>query len=242
MLVRQGDYTQPETLRPALAGADKVLLISSSDLREGSDARAAQHAAVVDAAQAEGVSLLAYTSILRADTSTLALAKVHKATEDTIRASGLPFVFLRNGWYFENQTAALPQNIQHGLIMGTADQGKFASAARADYAAAAVAALTKAGQENKIYELAGDTPYTLSELAAETSRQSGKNVAYQNLPAADFQKALEGIGLPALLAALLVDAEVGAAKGELDASSAEMRSLIGRPTLTLAEAVKAAVK
>ncbi len=242
VLVRAGDYTQPETLRPELAGADKVLLISSSDLSAGSDARVVQHQAVIDAAKAEGATLLAYTSILRADTSTLALAKVHKETEDIIRESGIPFVFLRNGWYFENQTEALAPAIQHGAIMGAAGEGKFASAGRADYAAAAVAALTLPGQENKIYELAGDTPYTLTELAAETAKQSGKPVAYVNLPAADYQKVLEGFGLPAPLAALLVDAEVGAAQGELDGSSDDMRSLIGRPTMTLAEAVKAAVK
>lgn len=242
VLVRAGDYTKPETLRPALAGADKVLLISSSDLSEGSDARAAQHKAVVDAAQAEGVSLLAYTGMLRADTSTLALAKVHKATEDAIRESGVPFVFLRNGWYFENQTEALAPAIQHGAIIGAAGEGKFASAGRADYAAAAAAALTLPDQENKIYELAGDTPYTLTELAAEVTSQSGKPVAYQNLPPAEYQKALEGFGLPAPLAEMLVDAEAGAANGELDGSPVDMRSLIGRPTMTLAEAVKTAVK
>ena len=240
--VRAGDYTQPDTLRPALAGADKVLLISSSDLSEGSDARAAQHQAVLNAAQAEGVSLLAYTSILRADTSPLALARVHKATEDSIRESGIPFVFLRNGWYFENQTGALAPAIQHGAIMGAAGEGKFASAGRADYAAAAVAALTLPGQENNIYELAGDTPYTLTELAAEVAQHSGKPVAYHNMPAAEYQKALEGFGLPAPLAEMVADADAGAAKGELNGSSADMRSLIGRPTMTLTEAVAAAVK
>lgn len=240
--VREGDYTKPETLRPALAGADKVLLVSSSDLSTGSDARAGQHKAVIDAAKAEGAKLLAYTSILRADMSTLALAKVHKATEDSIRESDLPFVFLRNGWYFENQTEALAPAIQHGAIMGSAGEGKFASAGRADYAAAAVAALTLPDQENKIYELAGDTPYTLTELAAEIAKQSGKPVAYVNLPAAEFQKVLEGFGVPAPLPEMLVDAEAGAAQGELDGPSDDMRSLIGRPTLTLAEAVKAAVK
>ena len=240
--VREADYTKPETLRPALAGADKVLLISSSDLSTGSDARAAQHQAVIEAARTEGVSLLAYTSILRADVSALALAKVHKATEEIIRASGLPFVFLRNGWYFENQTAALPVNIEHGAILGTAGNGRFASAARADYAAAAVTALTQPGHENKIYELAGDDPYTLAELAAEVAKQSGKPIVYQNLPPAEFQKALESIALPAQLAELLVDAEKGAARGELDGQADDFHTLIGRPTTTLADAVAEALK
>ncbi len=236
--VKQADYSQPDTLRPALAGADKVLLISSSEL---GGPRLAQHQAVVDAAKAEGVRLLAYTSILRADTSALALAEVHKATEENIRASGLPFVFLRDGWYFENQTDALGPALQHGAILGTGE-GRYASAARADYAAAAVAALTEPGHENRVYELAGDTAYTLSELAAEVSRQAGKPVAYTNLPPEAYQAALEGFGLPAALAAYLVDADLGAAKEELDASSGDLRRLIGRPTVTLTDAVAAALK
>ena len=221
---------------PALAGADKALLISSSDLSAGSDARLAQHQAVIDAAKEAGVSLLAYTSLLHADTSALALAKVHKATEGKIRDSGLPFVFLRNGWYFENQTEALVPAIQHGTILGAAGAGRFASAARSDYAAAAVAVLTATGHENRIYELAGDAPYTLTDLAAEVSKQSGKPVAYKDLPPEDYQKALVGFGLPADLAALLVDAEMGAARGELDDSSGDLHALIGRRTGSLADA------
>jgi len=240
--VRRADYSQPETLRPAFAGADKVLLISSSDLTTGSDARAVQHQAVIEAATGAGARLLAYTSILRADTSTLALAKVHKATEESIRASGLPFVFLRNGWYLENQTEALGPAVQHGAILGAAGEGRFASAARSDYAAAAVSVLTAPGHENKAYELAGDSPYALSELAAEVSKQVGKPVAYSNLPPEDYQSALESFGLPAALAGLLVDAEMGAARGELDGSSHDLRALTGRPTVTLADAVAAALK
>ncbi len=242
MQVRQADYSQPGTLSSALAGADKVLLISSSDLTSGSDARAVQHQAVVDAAKAEGVKLLAYTSILRADTSALALSKVHKATEENIQASGLPFVFLRNGWYFENQTDALGPALQHGAILGAAGEGRFASALRADYAAAAVAVLSSPGHENTAYELAGDFPYTLAELAAEVSKQAGKTVAYNDLPPEGYQAALESFGLPAVLAAYLVNAELGAAKGELDDSSGDLHRLIGRPTATLADAVAAALR
>ena len=167
---------------------------------------------------------------------------MHRATEENIRASGLPFVFLRNGWYFENQTDALGPALQHGAILGAAGEGRFASAMRADYAAAAVAVLTSPGHENKIYELAGDFPYTLAELAAEVSKQSGKPVAYNNLPPEGYQAALESFGLPAVLAAYLVDAEVGASQGALDDVSGELHRLIGRPTATLADAVAAALK
>ncbi len=237
--VREADYTKPETLGAALAGADKVLLISGNDL--GGD-RVAQHQAVIDAAKNAGVKLLAYTSMLRADTSPLKLAATHKKTEENIQASGLPYVFLRNGWYFENQTAALGPALEHGAILGAAGDGRFASAAISDYAAAAIAVLTLPAQENKIYELAGDFPYTLAEMAAEVAKQSGRPVVYSNLPPESYQDALVSFGIPAFMAEYLVDAEVGASKGELNDTSGELHALIEQPTPTLAEAVAAALK
>ena len=236
--VRRADYSEPDSLRAALEGADKVLLISSSEFT----GTGPQHRAVIEAAKSVGVGLLAYTSILHADTSALTLSAKHKETEADVRASGLPFVFLRNGWYFENQTEALGPAIQHGAIMGAAGAGRFASATRADYAAAAVAVLTGPGHENKVYELAGDFPYTLSEMAAEVTKQAGKPVVYNDLSPEAYQAALEGFGLPALLAAFLVDAEVCASRGELDDDTGDLHRLIGRDTATLAEAVSAALK
>ena len=131
--------------------------------------------------------------------------------------------------------------IQHGAILGAAGDGRFASAAIADYAAAAVAVLTQPGQENKIYELAGDTPYTMTEMSAEVSKQTGKQVVYSNLPPDGYQSALVSFGIPAFMAKYLVDAEEGAAKGELDDTSRQLHALIGRPPATLAEAVAAAL-
>ena len=236
--VREADYDKPGTLEAALAGAEKVLLISGNDV---SGDRVAQHQAVIDAAKNAGVTLLAYTSILHADTSPLKLAGVHQKTEENIKESGLPFVFLRNGWYFENQTGALGPAVQHGAIMGCAGEGRFASAAIADYAAAAVAVLTQPNQENKIYELAGDFPYTLAELAAQVTKQAGKTVAYHALAPDAYQAALVGFGLPAFLAEMLADAELGAAQGKLNDTSGDLHALIGRPTMTLADAVAAAL-
>ncbi len=234
--VRRGDYSKPETLRAALAGAEKLLLISSSEVGQ----RAAQHAAVVDAAKAAGVKLLVYTSILRAETSRIALAAEHKATEAAIRASGVPFVFLRNGWYLENYTENLAPALQHGAIVGTANGGRIAAAARADYAEAAVAVLT--GSPGKqVYELAGDHPFTMAELAAEVSRQAGKPIEYRDLPPEQYRAVLTGAGLPGAIADLYVDADVQAARGDLDDSTGELRRLIGRPTTPLSAAVRAAL-
>lgn len=236
--VRQADYSKPETLGPALAGVEKLLLISGNEVGQ----RAPQHKAVVDAAKKAGVKLLAYTSILRADTSGMALAKEHKATEDAIRASGIPFVFLRNGWYFENYTENLGPALAHGAMVGSAGEGRIAAATRADYAAAAAAVLTTPGHENKVYELAGDTPFTMAELAAEVSRKAGKAIAYNSLPPQQYQGILTGAGVPGPFAEILADSDVGASRGELNDTSGTLRKLIGRPTTSIADAVAVAFK
>lgn len=235
--VRHGDYNKPETLSSAFKGADKILLISSSEVGQ----RTPQHKAVIETAKNAGVQLLAYTSVLRADSSPLGLAKEHLETENAIRASGLPYVFLRNGWYLENHTESLGLAIQHGVILGSASSGRFSSAARADYAEAAVEALTTPGQENKIYELAGDKSFTLEELAAEVSRQAGKSVVYKNLPPEAYGEALAGFGLPKPLVDLLVDSDLGAANGALYDDSNDLSRLIRRPTTSLALAVTQAL-
>jgi NAD(P)H dehydrogenase (quinone) len=235
--VRLADYAQPATLDAAFKGAAQLLLISSSEVGQ----RLPQHRNAIDAAKRAGVGLVAYTSVLRADTSPLGLAAEHKETEALLRASGLPHVVLRNGWYTENYLASVPTALQHGVYIGSAGEGKIASAARADYAAAAAAVLTGAGQAGKVYELAGDEAYTLTELAAEIARQSGKAVVYQNLPEADFKEALLGAGLPEHVAGLLSDSDAGVSKGGLFDDGHQLSRLIGRPTTTLATLVKAAL-
>ena len=231
--VRQADYTQPATLDAAFQGADKLLLISSSEVGQ----RVPQHRAVIDAAQRAGVKLLAYTSLLHADVSPLGLAAEHQATEALLRASGLPHVLLRNGWYTENYAASVPAALAHGVLLGSAGTGRIASAARADYAEAAAAVLTQDDQAGRVYELAGDTAYTLAELAAEITTQSGKEIAYKDLPEADYKAILLGAGLPEGLAALLADSDVGASKGGLFDDSRQLSQLIGRPTTRLATSI-----
>jgi NAD(P)H dehydrogenase (quinone) len=197
---------------------------------------------VIDAAKRAGVSLLAYTSILRADTSPLALAEEHKATEAYLKTSGLAHVLLRNGWYTENYLASAKPALQHGAYIGSADGGCIASAARADYAEAAAVVLTTPAQAGKVYELAGDEAYTLAELAAELSRQSGKTVPYVNLPEAEYAKALEVAGLPGPFAAILANSDIGASNGALFDNSHQLGKLIGRPTTPLATLLKVALQ
>ena len=236
--VRKADYTDPALLEAAFQGAEKVLLISSSEIGQ----RAAQHRNVIDAAKKAGVSLVAYTSILHADRSPLGLAAEHAATEAYLRESGLPHVLLRNGWYTENYLASVPPALQHGAFIGSAGEGRISSAARVDYADAAAVALTLPNQSGKVYELAGDDSYTLTEFAAELSRQSGKPVPYVNLPEADYKAALLGAGLPEPIANLLADSDVGASKGGLFDEQRQLSALIGRPTTSLAALMQVALK
>ncbi|HIG6952406.1 TPA: NmrA family NAD(P)-binding protein [Klebsiella pneumoniae] len=194
--------------------------------------------AALTAAKAAGVKFIAYTSLLHADTSPLGLAAEHIETEQMLADSGIAYALLRNGWYTENYLASAPPALEHGVFIGAAGEGKIASATRADYAAAAARVIASEGHEGKIYELAGDNAWTLSDLAAELSKQSGKNVVYQNLSEADFAAALKSVGLPAGLADMLADSDVGASKGGLFDDSRTLSTLIGRPTTSLAESVK----
>jgi NAD(P)H dehydrogenase (quinone) len=237
--VLEADYDQPGTLDKAFAGIDRLLLISSNALGQ----RVAQHRTVIAAAKNAGVKLLAYTSVLHADTSLLGLADEHRQTEAAIKASGIPFVLLRNGWYTENYTASIPSALAHGALLGSAGDGLISSAAREDYAAAAAAVLAAGDdQAGRVYELAGDGAYTLARFAAEIAQQSGKAVGYHNLPEAEFKAVLVGAGLPEPVAALLSDSDAAASKGALFDDRRQLSRLIGRPTTPFAETVAAALK
>ncbi|MBZ6391482.1 MAG: SDR family oxidoreductase [Pantoea dispersa] len=233
--LRTADYNQPQTLQGAFAGVQKVLLISSSEVGQ----REAQHRAVIDAAKAAGVSFIAYTSLLHADTSPLGLGVEHRATEALLQASGIPYALLRNGWYSENYAASIAPALAHHAFIGAAGNGRIASAAREDYAAAAAEVISRDDQAGKVYELAGDDSYTLAEFSAEIARQSGEQVEYVNLPPAEFSAALIGAGLPAPLAELLADSDAGAAQDALFDDSHTLSKLIGRPTTPFAAVIKA---
>ena len=236
--VRAADYDDPASLDAALAGIDRLLLISANEVGK----RAPQHRNVIDAARRAGVRFIAYTSILHADTGQLKLAEEHLATEATLRTSGIPFALLRNGWYTENQTGSAGAAVQHGVVLGSAKDGRFSFAARDDYAeAAAVVIASDDDQRGRIYELAGDEGYTLAQLADELARQSGRPVAYKNLPEAELAATLEGFGLPAPLADILADSDVRASRGALYDNSRQLSALIGRPTTPLAQSVAEAL-
>lgn len=235
--VRRADYDDPASLETALAGVDRVLLISGNAVGQ----RARQHGAVIDAAKQAGVAYLAYTSILKGDKSRLALAPEHVATEKLLAGSGLNYDVLRNGWYSDNYVGNLAQAIESGKVFGAVGTGKLSTATRADFAAGAAAALLR-GKGGDIYELAGDEAWTMSEFAAEVSRQAGKPVEYVDQSEADYAKTLESAGLPPPVASMLAGTSALSGEGELYDDSRTLSTLSGRPTTPIGETIAQALK
>ncbi|MCX3061078.1 SDR family oxidoreductase [Streptomyces beihaiensis] len=237
--VRVADYDAPETLADAFRSGDRALLVSGSEIGR----RVPQHRAVIDAAKAAGVALLAYTGVLGGPDADFSLADEHKATEEAILDSGLPYTFLRNGWYHENFTEHLAPVLEHGAVLTNAGRGRVASASRADYAAAAVAVLTDEGRghEGKAYELSGDVAWSFDEYAAEVTKQSGKEIVHRSVTPEENRAVLLGAGVPAPFADILVDVDTAIGRGLLAGTSGDLARLIGRPTTPVAAAVAEAL-
>lgn len=233
--VLAADYSDPAGWDAVLSGVDRLLLISGSEVGR----RVAQHSTVVRAAAAAGVGHIVYTSVLHAATTTLSIAPEHKATEEVIRESGLPFTFLRNGWYTENYADRLANAVATGTLVGAAGEGRVASATRADYAAAAVAVLTGDGHLDKAYELSGDHAWSFPELAAAAAAASGKEVTYQDVAEEKYAEILVAAGLPEGVAAFSAHLETEIRDGVLADTPGDLSDLIGRPTTPLADAVAA---
>lgn len=230
------DYSDPVSLREAMAGIDKALLVSGN---EPGPQRVPQHLNVIEAAKDAGIELLAYTSIAKADTSTMALAADHQATEQALRDSGVPFTMLRNSWYLENYTDQLGGYLQHGSVFGSAGEGLVSAATRADLAEAAAAILLADGQAGTVHELGGEA-MSLEDLAREVSAATGQTVTYQDLPEEDFARLLVGAGVPELFAQILADSDRGISRGELLVEGNDLANALGRPTTSLGEAIRAA--
>ena len=235
--VRQVDYDRPATLGPALTGIDTLLLISGPV----PGVRVAQHRNVIGAAKVVGVKRVAYTSALHADTSPLDVADDHRATEADLKESGLAYTLLRHGWYTENYNNSVAGAINAGVLLGSAGDGRIASATRADYAEAAARVLAGRKHEGRTYELAGDEAWTMSDLAAEIARQAGRTIPYRDLPPDEYAGVLTGLGVPEPLAQAIVGWDVAAAQGALFDDSHGLSRLIGRPTTPLSVTVAEAL-
>ncbi|MFD1815136.1 SDR family oxidoreductase [Rhodococcus gannanensis] len=235
--VRVADYGDRAALDAALAGVDRLLLISSSEVGQ----RLPQHTNVIAAATTAGVGFVAYTSLLDAQSSPLSLAPEHRETENLLAGSGLAHAFLRNGWYWENYTTDLAGTVQRGVLAGAAGDGRVAGASRRDFAEAAAEVLLGDGHEGRVYELGGDERLTLTELAARISDASGKTVVYQNLSVEQYAAALESAGMPAVYVQMLASSDAGIEIGALDTDSGHLQKLIGRPSTPVVDVLRAAL-
>lgn len=231
------DYGQPETVAAALAGAETVLLVSGSEVGQ----RVAQHRTVIEAATAAGVRRLVYTSAPHADTTPLVLAPEHKATEEILRASGLTFTLLRNGWYTENYLADVQRAGETGEIVGAYGDGRVASAPRDDFAAAAAVVLRTDGHDDAVYELSGDTAWGFDDLAAAASEVLGRPVAYRAVSSEQRRADLAAAGLDEGTAGFVVALEENTRDGLLAGTPGDLSRLIGRPTTPLVPALRAAL-
>jgi NAD(P)H dehydrogenase (quinone) len=235
--VRRVDYSDTASLPDALDGVDTLLLVSGNEFGQ----RVQQHTAVALAAAQVGVSRLVYTSAPHADATPLALAADHAATEAAIRRTGLAATFLRNGWYFENYTSQIPTYLELGAVFGSAGDGAISGASRSELAEAAAVVLTTGGHEDRTYELGGDEPFTLAELASLVAAASGREVVYRDVPQEEYAAILAGAGLPAPVADVFAQTDVAIRDGALRIDTGDLSALIGRPTSTLAEAVRDAL-
>ncbi|WP_237437299.1 SDR family oxidoreductase [Alteraurantiacibacter aestuarii] len=235
--VRAIDYDKPEELPAALAGVDRLLLISGSALGE----RPRQHANVINAAKEAGVDYIAYTSILEAETTPIKLGREHQATEETLAASGIDYDLCRMGWYNENYIGSLAPQVEHGVITGAQGQGRISSASRADLAAGLAVVLVK-GEGGTTYDLAGDTSWTMEDFAAEVSKQAGKPIKYVDMPEAEYAKSLEQVGLPGYIAAVVANSAAATAKGALENDSRTLSGLTGRATTPISQTIASALK
>jgi NAD(P)H dehydrogenase (quinone) len=236
--VRRIDYDDPASLAEAFAGAGRVLIVSGMDFGR----RVGQHLAAAQAAKDAGAELVVYTSAPHAATTSMQLAADHRATEEGIRALGIPFTFLRNSWYLEGYTDRIPTYLEHGAVVGSAGAGRISGAARGEQAEAAAVVLSTDGHENATYELGGDDAFTLADLAALVAEHSGKPVVYRDVPVAELTGILTGAGLPAPVAAVIADVDRAIVEGALYIDTGDLSRLIGRPTTTLAEVVAAALR
>lgn len=226
-------FEDEAALTAALEGVDRLVFISGSEVGQ----RVAQHTNVINAAKAAGVTFIAYTSLLNLDTSKLALAPEHIATEKLLAESGIDHALLRNGWYWENYESSIGAAKATGKVFGAAEGARVSAAARKDYAEAAAVVITSDNQAGKVYELAGAPALTYPEIAAGIGEVIGSEAEYVNLSVEEYQNALEQAGVPAEFAALLAGMDPIIAEGALYSDSTDMQDLIGRPSTSIVEAL-----
>jgi NAD(P)H dehydrogenase (quinone) len=226
--VRQGDFSKPEGLVKAFAGAERLLLISTGDLfPEG--LRLRQHRAAVQAAVDAGVKHVLYTSgPAPHPTAKGSLINDHYWTEQALAASPLEWTILRHHIYADFLVGTLATALKFGVLTNSAGDGGNAYVTRADCARADAAALASDFSGRRILDITGPAPVTPTELARIASELSGKPLKYQALSRAEHEKMLAGAGLPPFLVTALADFDEAQSQGFLAIRSPAVLELTGK--------------
>ena len=236
--VRQGDFDRPDTLDSAFSGIDRLLIISADGDNE---TRIRQHTDAVAAAERAGVKFIAYTSLANAKESKNFLAPTHKATEEAIVKTGIPYSFLRNNWYLENESSSIQGVLAGAPWVTSAGDGKVGWALQQDYAEAAAVVLSGNGHENTIYELSGKL-MTQEEIAAAVGTVLGKEVPVHQVDDSTYADIMKGAGVPDFLLPFLVDIQKGIREGTLAVESNDLEKLLGRPVTPISVGLTQIVK
>ncbi|WHY65101.1 SDR family oxidoreductase [Neobacillus sp. SuZ13] len=236
--VRQGDFDRPDTLDAAFSGIDRLLIISADGDNE---TRIRQHTDAVAAAERAGVKFIAYTSLANAKESKNFLAPTHKATEEAIVKTGIPYSFLRNNWYLENESSSIQGVLAGAPWVTSAGDGKVGWALQQDYAEAAAVVLSGNGHENTIYELSGKL-LTQEEIAAAVGTVLGKEVPVHQVDDSTYTDIMKGAGVPDFLLPFLVDIQKGIREGTLAVESNDLEKLLGRPVTPISVGLTQIVK
>lgn len=236
--VRQGDFGVPESLDSAFAGVDRMLLISADGDNE---TRIRQHTNAIEAAVRAKVGFIAYTSLANAQDSKLFLAPTHQETEKAIMKTGIPYSFLRNNWYLENEISSVQGVLAGAPWVTSAGSGKVGWASQQDYAEAAAAVLSGEGHENTIYELSGK-PLTQEELASTVGKVLGKEVPVQQVDDETYAEIMKNAGVPDFVIPMLVSIQQGIREGDLEIRSDDFEKVLGRPLTSLDDALRQLVR
>ena len=229
---RVADFDDPASLDKAFAGADRILIISTDALDQPGK-RLKQHLAAVTAAKKAGARHILYTSMPSPETSVIPFAPDHLGTENAIKATGIPYTILRNGWYMENLFMALPHALETGQWYSSSGEGRLAHIARADAAKAAAAALASAVNESRTYTLTGGEQRSTDEIAALVAKASGKRLDVVHISDEALAGGLKGAGLPDFLIPIVVSFDANTRGGHINMVTNDVTSLTGATPVKL---------
>lgn len=238
VIVRLADFDDAASLDAAFAGADKVLIISTDALDQPGK-RLAQHKAAVAAAKEAGAKHILYTSMPQPDDSLVTFAPDHLGTEEAIKATGIPYTILRDGWYAENLFMSLPHALETGSWYTSTGEGRIAHITRADTAAAIAGAVLKAGNESKTYTLTGTKSRTAEEIAAIVSAATGKPLKVVHVTDAQLAEGLKAAGLPEGFIPTIVSFDANTREGKIASVTSDAETLSGRKPTSFEDFVAA---